>query len=76
MSKFVDRTNNICYVECNYCGKEDIVHEINYEDINTELRSEGWMFKKVDSEWCDFCCKECLLKYNRKKTYNVREDFK
>lgn len=31
-----------------------------------ELRSMGWVSRKIDGEWYDFCCQECVNEYYQK----------
>lgn len=52
-----------CDVTCDMCEKSKTVDSTNYSDINDELRSEGWIIKKIDGEWLEFCCYDCYRKY-------------
>lgn len=53
--------------ECDNCGETyDYDFEDSYPDFRDcqdELSCSGWVSRKVDGEWCDFCCKECYNEY-------------
>ena len=61
--KEIDRDFEDCSVTCDMCGKTKTVDSMDYSDINEELRSEGWIIKKIDGEWLEFCCYDCYRKY-------------
>lgn len=74
MSKYVDwgmihgEGEIVC--ECDGCGYEERIWfdtgYPDYKEAQKELRSMGWLSKKVDGEWMDFCCSECSETVNRK----------
>lgn len=33
---------------------------IDFADCQAEIKDEGWISRKINGEWYDFCCKECL----------------
>lgn len=54
---------------CDNCG-----HEYNYDfdngypdftDCQREIKSMGWLSRKIDDEWHDFCCQECYKKFTQ-----------
>lgn len=53
--------------ECDQCGeKERIPFEdgiIDYKEAQAELSSYGWVARKVDGEWHDFCTRECYYNF-------------
>lgn len=56
--------NVIC--KCDNCNQEKRVEfntYPNYKEVQQELRSMGWVSKKIDGEWKDFCCQECADEY-------------
>lgn len=50
-------------IYCDYCGHIELVEGTDFSGINKELRSRGWVIKKVNGSWKDFCCKECYQNY-------------
>lgn len=58
--------------ECDNCNnyyEYDMV-EINYpdfKDCQEELRREGWISRKIDGFWYDFCCEECYRDFMKKR---------
>jgi len=44
-----------CVTEYNY-GFED---GPDFKSCQEELKEEGWVSRKINGEWKDFCCKEC-----------------
>lgn len=63
--------------ECDNCGSEERVEfdegYPDYKEAQRELRSMGWVSRKIDGEWGDYCCTECanaaFAKSKRKKGY-------
>ena len=59
------------HCECDQCGEEhDYSFEdgdVDFRDCQEELKMMGWISRKIDGEWCDFCCKECLDKFIRSR---------
>lgn len=51
-----------CYVTCDGCGKTKTIDGTDYSDVNAELRDRGWIVRKIDNEWMDFCCMDCYKK--------------
>ena len=48
-----------CEISCDCCGLDTTINSSDFSEINQELKEEGWIFKKIDGEWYDFCCLEC-----------------
>lgn len=52
--------------ECDKCG-----NTYNYEfdcgpdfrACQEEIKSQGWLSRKINNEWHDFCCEECYKKF-------------
>lgn len=57
--------------ECDQCGKEhDYPFEdgdVDFRDCQEELKMMGWISRKINGEWRDFCCQKCLDKFTRSK---------
>lgn len=53
--------------ECDQCGTGySYDFEDSYPDFKScqeELRESGWISRKINGEWYDFCCEECYHKY-------------
>ena len=56
---------------CDECGME---HEDefdngcpDYKACQEELKTYGWVSKKIDENWYDFCCKDCYQKFIKNK---------
>jgi len=63
VAKEIDRDFDNCDCECDYCGQSETVYSTDYKEINEELRGMGWIIRKIDGEWVEFCCHECFQKY-------------
>lgn len=61
--KEVERAFEHCRVNCDNCEREEIVESTDYSSINIQLKNQGWITKKIDDEWCDFCCYRCYLEF-------------
>lgn len=46
-------------VECDCCGEELNIDGVQWDTIKDEKEFNGWLSRKVDGEWYDFCCYEC-----------------
>lgn len=62
--------------ECENCGSEERIEFEGYPDYKEaqqELRAMGWISKKIDGEWGDYCCPECAneayAKLRKKRGY-------
>lgn len=56
-------------IEC-YCDQCDHNYSFEFEDgdidykaCQEELKSYGWISRKIDGQWYDFCCEDCYYKY-------------
>ena len=55
--------------ECDNCDYEERIEFggcPDYKETQQELRSMGWVSKKIDGKWNDFCCQECADEYYQK----------
>lgn len=64
---------------CDKCGHYE---EFEFEDgpdfreVQDELKQRGWVSRKINGEWYDFCSKECYLAYVKQLAANaVKMDF-
>ncbi len=55
-----------CDTKCDNCETTATVYGTNYTDINAELKESGWVIRKVDGDWCDFCSNECYQEYKKR----------
>lgn len=65
MAKYVDYIFENCECECDKCGYSEIIDSNDYSEINRELKSNGWIIKKIDERWLEFCSEECFEKYKK-----------
>lgn len=52
--------------ECDQCGANEVYEFENGPDFSgcqEYLKENGWVSRKIDGEWHDFCCQECLQKF-------------
>lgn len=66
MSKHVEwsyrRKEGEIICECDYCNEGEIIYFDDGPDFKLAqeiLRSYGWISKKVDEKWYDFCQEQC-----------------
>lgn len=52
-----------CQVECDYCGKDTVIDSTDYSEINQQLKHDGWLSRKIDNEWYEFCSTRCYEKF-------------
>lgn len=70
MSKDVDRVTHEIVCLCDYCANEQSVPFDDYPDFSEaqrEIEGMGWLSRKIDGEWYDFCCQECYQAWKRGK---------
>ena len=57
-----------CY--CDECGDnysyEFCDGDVDFRDCQETIKEYGWISRKIDNEWFDFCCDECFYKYIKK----------
>ena len=67
MKKY-DRDFENIQVECDECG-EQYIYDCrgcpDFKGCQNEIKSEGWISRKIDGEWHDFCCQECYEKFKK-----------
>ncbi len=61
--KEINRELNECVCTCDNCGQEEVMVSTYFNEINRELRYYGWITRKIDGEWKNFCCHKCLKEY-------------
>ena len=52
---------NMLGIICDNCKSSEILLEIDNERTGKELLAKGWIVKKMDDQWRDFCSEDCLL---------------
>lgn len=60
---------------CDECGRAedydfydaDDMSE-NFRECQAEIRKNGWISRKIDDEWYDFCCEECYQNFLKKRS--------
>lgn len=64
--KEIDYDFEHCDITCDNCNKSQNIDDIDYTEINKELKMFGWVIKYIDGEWLDFCCQKCYIDYIKK----------
>ena len=54
--------------ECDNCGEQELFPFedglFDFKEVQEELRdSYGWISRKINGEWKDFCSKNCFKEY-------------
>ena len=62
-----DYTFEQCDVICDECDDELRVDSLDYDVINDEMDSYGWIRRRVNGQWYDFCSRECYIKFLDKR---------
>lgn len=57
--------------DCDMCGS-NYQYEFydgypDFKECQEELKKLGWVSRKINGEWCDFCCNDCLNKFMGKE---------
>lgn len=65
--KKCDYQSETCDVYCDNCDNDITIDDMNYYYVNQQLKEKGWITKKVNGKFVDFCCKDCYLKYLNKR---------
>lgn len=63
MSRKVDRMFETCDCDCDNCGESVIVNTMSLKKAKKDLIKKGWVIEKINNKICDFCCRECFLRY-------------
>lgn len=63
MPKTMDYDFHECICECDNCSIEHVVDSTDFADVNDEIKSYGWINRKVDGELLTFCSVECFNEY-------------
>ena len=55
--------------ECEQCGNE-VTHDFedgpDFTECQETIKSFGWISRKINGEWYDFCCYACYKKFEAK----------
>lgn len=38
----------------------------DFKECQDEMKLEGWLSRKIDDKWYDFCCEECYYQWIKK----------
>lgn len=53
--------------ECDQCGHEREIpfedHDIDYKRAQEIIKGEGWLARKINGEWYDFCSERCYYNW-------------
>jgi len=52
-----------CWVQCDQCDHAEYIPSSDFSAINKELRDCGWIVKKINGQWKEFCSNECFVRY-------------
>lgn len=60
---------------CDECGKTDEYDFYdaddmgeNFKSCQSDIQKKGWISRKIDDEWYDFCCEACYQKFLARKS--------
>ena len=59
-------TGGTIEVECDLCGKSlefKFKQKPSYKNVQEKLKTKGWLARKIDDKWHDFCCQDCFDQY-------------
>lgn len=56
---------NMLGIICDNCKSGEFLLAIDNERTGKELLAKGWVVKKVDGRWRDFCCEDCYREFQR-----------
>lgn len=62
----LDRIWSTLIIECDQCGNTE---EAEIDDCLDSFKSDGWINRKVDDEWHNFCCEEHYQKFKAEKDF-------
>jgi hypothetical protein len=67
MAKNVNYGFENCDVDCDNkkCKSYELIDSCDYSDVNKEIKDMGWIIKKIDGNWYDFCCEECYKNFSK-----------
>lgn len=52
--------------ECENCGETIGGGLYDFHDSRTLMKFEGWISRKINDDWLNFCCENCLKEYRSK----------
>ena len=50
---------------CEHCGESIGGGDYDFYESLDLKKSQGWISRKVDDEWCDFCSEDCYKEYTK-----------
>lgn len=66
MSILRDKHNGQITFECDECGGDCDTGEDDFMAALEQIKSEGWIIKKIGGDWLHFCRIECFKKKSEK----------
>lgn len=72
MSKYKD--GSFIIIECDECGERfDVdLDDYDYSEVNEVFKEEGFISRKINDEWLNFCCIDCLRAFKSKHDFRRR----
>lgn len=64
------------YCDNSHCSRKytyDFFGGLDFRDCQEEIKTVGWISRKVDDEWYDFCCKECYYVFLKERENNKKQ---
>lgn len=49
--------------ECDHCGETELIEfedGPDFKEAQNELKNLGWIARRIDNEWYDFCQDQCF----------------
>ncbi len=62
---------NMLGIICDNCKSSEILFDIDNDRTGKELLAKGWIVRKVDGQWRDFCSEDCMKEFLRCKKKGV-----
>ena len=60
--------------ECENCGENIGGGLYDFYESKELMEEEGWITKRLNGEWLNFCCPECLDEYRKKKANGFKRN--
>lgn len=67
--KDVDYRFEQCEVYCDHCDESIMIDNTDYTYINQELKENGWLVRRINGRWYEFCSKECYRNFLKKEGF-------
>ena len=61
-----DLVGTIVSCDCKKCKNISFYPFTNFNKVNGRAKNNGWITRKVNGKWVDFCCEQCYDDYTRK----------